>query len=114
MPYITWKYRNNTTAESVVLLATNRTVISEYDISIEVGSGSAVEDMETFLDEAMQPIYGQPALVNVTSYLVIYGLIFTDEGYYSCSAENSIDNSITYINTSEAYVIVQSKAHSCH
>lgn len=110
MPFITWKYRRNTTAEPVVLSANNRTVISQYDILIEDASGSAVQDIEMFMDELISdPMDSKPALMNVTSYLIIYELVFSDEGYYSCSAENSVPNSVSFTNTSEAYVIVQSK-----
>lgn len=116
IPVIEWLYWPNTHTEPIRLINENRTFIASYDITIFDGSGSGLDlDMSIFdqeegfdLNREIENNSLHLQLLNDASYLVIEDLVHSDEGYYSCSAANGIDNHINAVNSTEAFVTVQS------
>ena len=94
-----------------MLADSDRIRITDYDTT-ETGSGSGdnvfVLDLKNEISDYNQDSL-QLELLNATSYLTVYNLLQSDEGYYSCSADNGVDNFINSTKTSEAFVTVQSK-----
>ncbi len=94
---------------------TDRITIATYDITELEGSGSGLglEDIENFLDSQLDGYdrdFLHSQLLTTTLYLVISDLVRKDEGYYSCSANNDIENFIDATTTSDAFVTVQRKS----
>ena len=113
LPSIQWFFRKSNNTEFTELHDTDRITIATYDITELEGSSSGMEDIENFLDSQLDeynPNILHSQLLNVTLYLVISDLERNDEGYYSCAANNSIENFIDATITSDAFVTVQRKS----
>ena len=91
----------------------NRTHIASYDIT-ETGSGFGSGIGAKFIQPAekrqvLDEGEIQSTLLSAQSYLVIFDLVLEDEGYYTCMAENGIENHIDSVGNVESFITVQSK-----